>query len=966
MTVQGSTLKATFATSDFALLLLSEQPPDSYGVYYEGWSALDVAGDSSVGIHHPQGDIKKISFDFGTTQLTDYLGTTSGTTHIRIVNWDDGTTEPGSSGSPLFNKNKQVVGQLHGGYASCTSITSDWYGRFARSWLGGGSSGNSLKPWLDPDNTGAMTLDGFDPAHALAITVDSFPNTADTINDYEILATIITDTTLISNQLLLHYTISSINYLDTLAPTLNPDEYHGFIPAQSPATSISYYITAANYRGDADTSEVITFQVLAYAVSLNPPTNTATGAVDDTVFHLLSVTNNGAFADSYNLSKSGNLWSTTLLDATGTFPVSNTGTLLTGQAFNFKVRVIVPTSNYGDDDQVTVTAQSTGNGGTSDNSLLTTVSAGQTLAIPFFDDFSSTTFNSAFWVVNAHATISTGALAEPSPPYSLNLNGDPSTADTLISQAIDLSGQDSIVVSYYYERTGTGNSPEAGDDLFVEYYNSSGQWVLLQQHLGSGPDMLTFEKVSVLLGNDAYHSAFRIRVRNIASPAGLSDDWFIDDFRVDGAPVAQVSPVSLNAYLPNNDSTDKNIVITNNGRGELSWKASIVYLNKRNKLFEELQAKGAVEPAHREYPDGFADYEDIKGTDDPRRGFSVDKNAGGPDAFGYVWVDSDEPGGPAFSWVDVSGSGTDIVGDLNDDNFGGPYNVGFNFPFYGNNYSQLYIGSNGIIGFATDSMFSRFKTSIPDGHTPDNMLAWMWYDLNPDDAQNPGAHVYVGNSGGNCVIQFVNYPEYDGSATVGNVITAEVILYPNGDIQYQYQTVGAGFSVENSSIGIENADGSDGLQVAYLTPYVKNNLAVKFSTPYQWVGLNIGAGALLAGERDTVIAKFKSGDLADGTFDANIVINNTDPNGTRNPWTIPAHLTVSDTPPFVCGDFDGNGILQNIIDLTYWVDFVFRGGPPSPDLRAADLDGNGTIQNIVELTYMVDYIFRGGPPPQCQ
>jgi hypothetical protein len=84
-------------------------------------------------------------------------------THWRIDDWEDGTTEPGSSGSGLWDQNHRLVGQLHGGYASCTSITSDWYGRIARSWEGGGSSATRLRDWLDPASTGTMVLDGEDP-----------------------------------------------------------------------------------------------------------------------------------------------------------------------------------------------------------------------------------------------------------------------------------------------------------------------------------------------------------------------------------------------------------------------------------------------------------------------------------------------------------------------------------------------------------------------------------------------------------------------------------------------------------------------------------------------------------------------------------------------------------------------------------------------------------------------------------
>ena len=163
MTVQGSTLRANFWYSDFALLELTEQPPDSYEVYYAGWSATDVAAQSSVGIHHPSGDIKKISFDYDPAISANYGGS-SGGSHWRVGQWEDGTTEPGSSGSPLFDSlTKRITGQLHGGTASCASITSDYYGKIAKSWDYGSTPATRLQDWLDPDNTGALELDGFDP-----------------------------------------------------------------------------------------------------------------------------------------------------------------------------------------------------------------------------------------------------------------------------------------------------------------------------------------------------------------------------------------------------------------------------------------------------------------------------------------------------------------------------------------------------------------------------------------------------------------------------------------------------------------------------------------------------------------------------------------------------------------------------------------------------------------------------------
>ncbi len=166
-TVSGTQTKATNSASDFALLLLNESPPDSYQVHYAGWSAIDVPADSGVGIHHPSGDIKKISFSEQAFEHDTWSGTPANS-HWR-VRWHPaglrGVTEPGSSGSPIFDQNHRIVGQLHGGPSSCTaSDKSDLYGKFSMSWNYGTTPSTRLKDWLDPDNTGTLVLDGWDPS----------------------------------------------------------------------------------------------------------------------------------------------------------------------------------------------------------------------------------------------------------------------------------------------------------------------------------------------------------------------------------------------------------------------------------------------------------------------------------------------------------------------------------------------------------------------------------------------------------------------------------------------------------------------------------------------------------------------------------------------------------------------------------------------------------------------------------
>lgn len=161
----GSTLRGTYSTSDFTLVEMDNLPNTAHEVSYAGWDRTGADATSAVAIHHPNTDEKAISFENDPTTVTSYLGTAipGNGTHVRITDWDLGTTEPGSSGSPLFDQNHRVIGQLHGGYASCTSQTSDWYGRFFTSWTGGGASGSRLSDWLDTAGTGATTTDVLTP-----------------------------------------------------------------------------------------------------------------------------------------------------------------------------------------------------------------------------------------------------------------------------------------------------------------------------------------------------------------------------------------------------------------------------------------------------------------------------------------------------------------------------------------------------------------------------------------------------------------------------------------------------------------------------------------------------------------------------------------------------------------------------------------------------------------------------------
>ncbi len=164
MSNTGSIFRSGSGTSDFTLVELDDPVNENADAYMAGWDRGSTAPSSAVCVHHPNTEEKRISFEDNPLTMTDGFtnGPSSNFTHVRVTDWDLGTTEPGSSGSPLFDQNERVVGQLHGGGAACGNNQSDWYGAFARSWTGNSSSSTRLSDWLDPDGTGVMTVDGIE------------------------------------------------------------------------------------------------------------------------------------------------------------------------------------------------------------------------------------------------------------------------------------------------------------------------------------------------------------------------------------------------------------------------------------------------------------------------------------------------------------------------------------------------------------------------------------------------------------------------------------------------------------------------------------------------------------------------------------------------------------------------------------------------------------------------------------
>lgn len=196
---------------------------------------------------------------------------------------------------------------------------------------------------------------------------------------------------------------------------------------------------------------------------------------------------------------------------------------------------------------------------------------------------------------------------------------------------------------------------------------------------------------------------------------------------------------------------------------------------------------------------------------------------GGPDGAGYRWRDSKLPGPQeSFAWIEImpaqGGSGID-TGLWQDDQYAA-IPLGFNFRFYDIVYNQIVVGSNGFLTFSTAGADSYHNVGIPDPDPPSDLIALFWDDLNIEDNWDESEVRYqVQGAEGErvLIVEWYRIPHnYDSTSRY----TLEAILYQGSfDIKFQYYYMVNGEADyadgRSATIGIENADGSIGLQYSF-------------------------------------------------------------------------------------------------------------------------------------------------------
>ena len=358
-----------------------------------------------------------------------------------------------------------------------------------------------------------------------------------------------------------------------------------------------------------------------------------------------------------------------------------------------------------------------------------------------------------------------------------------------------------------------------------------------------------------------------------------------------------VTPDTVQATVEAGETTTASFTIANEGVGNLIFTIP--------GFEDEDPARAAQMTARYEAQFGRAagTLSPQKGAPDLRTGgLGRYLRAGGPDAFGYTFVDSNEPNGPSYNFVDISGTGTAL--GLGDDEGSGALALPFSFPFYGEQYDEVYVNSNGWLsvvdpGAAAAGGASRNNTMLPTPAAPNGLIAVLWDDLNPGEAA--ADDVYVQNMGdGRFIVQWNEVPTFSGAG--GNPpLTFQAILSASGQILLQYESIAGTIT---ATAGIENVDGTDGLEASFNeSGYLQDGLAIRFSATAPFVtDVDPDSGTLAPGESVEVTLTLSAEGLFAGVYEGSITIESNDADET--PLAVPIVLTVTGQPE-ISLDVDG-------------------------------------------------------------
>ena len=301
-------------------------------------------------------------------------------------------------------------------------------------------------------------------------------------------------------------------------------------------------------------------------------------------------------------------------------------------------------------------------------------------------------------------------------------------------------------------------------------------------------------------------------------------------------PTFESAPASFSAALRTGEAATRTLVLRNAGVGTLDWEIPLPVIG----------GPGGALPG----------------------GAQALMAAGGPDAFGYRYIDSDQPGGPEFVWDDLtlSGEGVPIDSLTTDDQISEAIPLGFTFPFYGQNFDSVRVSTNGFLTFTgNDAPYSN--KPLPSVSAPPALVAPFWDDLKFDYA----SRAVFARGPDSFTVQYTGVLPYTGLGK----FTFQAALHRTGEIVFRYQSMTG--DTGSATVGIQDPSQSVGLLVAFNSIYLHDGMAIRIYNVPQWLRASPISGRLFAGQSREVTVTIDAQGLEGGSYAGTVFVRTNDP-----------------------------------------------------------------------------------------
>ena len=321
--------------------------------------------------------------------------------------------------------------------------------------------------------------------------------------------------------------------------------------------------------------------------------------------------------------------------------------------------------------------------------------------------------------------------------------------------------------------------------------------------------------------------------------------------------------------------------------------------------------------------------------------------ADGPDSNDNFWSDSDNEPNLSYDWIDISNIGTQYNFSNNDDG-GSTIEIGFDFEFYGQNYSQCIINPNGWVGFGSDSD-EWDNAQLPSSSAPSPAIFGFWDDLNPvNDNCNEycSGNVYYHSNNERMVIWF-NEVAHWWTNFENSFYDFQIVLYATGEVRINYNTMTGNY--ESGTVGMQNAGGTVGFEMSYNDSYVHDELSISFKQSPAWLSISPDSGDLLQGNTVSHSIEADAINLNEGDYSSFIVLQS----NAGSQVMLPVNLSVGEMG--LLGDVNQDGII-NILDVVSAVNFVIDQDEPSNyEFWATDINMDGLL-NVLDIVQMINLV----------